>query len=272
MICPSCGMEIPDGIVQCPNCGYQFQQVLDQPDMSMLQQVQLDPSNLPFTPFYGEQLITAVRYIQYSVASQTYYPQSTPSIDIGGIINIGGQPQYNNPQTTTVSMYIYGALYITNMRMVFHAQTYSCPRCFTPPAFNPYVDAIWYNPQAIQTLIQTYKGQDPNAVDGVNVKTYKGHIIIQVSKQFNYDGNGNINVDRDILIIPGGRVDFLERLADSLREDFKNAFGNEIQATLDQLLSPDLVSQISQMSQCINNNYDQFKQEAMSNPDVHRFF
>ncbi|MQL54379.1 zinc-ribbon domain-containing protein [Acidianus ambivalens] len=30
MICPSCGMEIPDGVLQCPNCGYQFQ--LDQPD------------------------------------------------------------------------------------------------------------------------------------------------------------------------------------------------------------------------------------------------
>ena len=273
MICPSCGMEIPDGVLQCPNCGYQFQQIADQPDMGLLQQIQLDLSNLPFNPICGEQLIAASRYVQYSVTSQTYYPQSSPSIDIGGIINIGGQPQYNNPQTMTVSMYIYGALYVTNMRMVFHAQTFSCPRCFTQPPFNPYVDSIWYNPQAIQALIQTYRGQDPNSVNRINVKNYKGHIIIQVSKQFDFDAsNGRIRDDRDILMIPGGRVDFLDRFVDSLREDFRNAFGNDIQATLDQLLPPDLASQISQMSQCVNNNYDQFKQQALSNHDEHHFF
>ncbi|MFP3234353.1 MAG: zinc-ribbon domain-containing protein [Sulfolobaceae archaeon] len=58
MICPSCGMEIPGGVLQCPNCGYQFQ--LDQPDMGLLQQIQLDLSNLPFNPICGEQLIAAV--------------------------------------------------------------------------------------------------------------------------------------------------------------------------------------------------------------------
>jgi len=31
-------------------------------------------------------------------------------------------------------------------------------------------------------------------------------------------------------------------------------------------------TQISQMSQCVNNNYDQFKQQALSNPDEHHFF
>jgi len=69
MICPSCGMEIPDGVLQCPYCGYQFQ--LDQPGMGLLQQIQLDLSNLPFNPIYGEQLIAASRYVQYSVTSQT---------------------------------------------------------------------------------------------------------------------------------------------------------------------------------------------------------
>jgi len=127
MLCPTCGMEIPDGVFQCPNCEYQFQP--DQPDMSIMQQIQPDLSNPPFTPICGEQMITASRYVQYTVTSQTYYPQSSPSINIGGIINIGGQPQYNNPQTMTVSMYIYGVLYVTNMRMVFHAQTFNCPRC-----------------------------------------------------------------------------------------------------------------------------------------------
>ena len=71
--------------------------------------------------------------------------------------------------------------------------------------------------QAIQALIQTYSGQDPNSVNGIDVKNYKGHIIIQVSKQFDYDAsNGRIRDDRDILIIPGGRVDFLDRFVDSV--------------------------------------------------------
>jgi len=80
--------------------------------------------------------------------------------------------------------------------MVFYAQTFGCPRCFTQQPFNPYVDSIWYNPQAIQALIQTYRGQDPNSVNGIDVKNYKGHIIIQVSKQFDYDAsNGRIRDD-----------------------------------------------------------------------------
>ncbi|BCU69779.1 zinc ribbon domain-containing protein [Stygiolobus caldivivus] len=261
MLCPSCNQEIPDSVPQCPNCGYQFANA-DQPDMSLLQQV--DTSNPPFTPICGEQIILVARYMQQSYITQTYY-QQTPEFSIGGFINIGEQPDYNNPQYISATMYVYGAVYITNMRVVFHAQNYSCPRCIHQPPFNPYVDSIWYNPQAIDVMIQTYKGQDPSLVNNVDVKNYNGHITVQVSKQFDYDtSNGRVTIDRDVLIIPSGKTGLFDRFVDKVREDFRSAFGDKYQATIDQGLPPDLVNQISQMSACVNNNYDRFKQEALS--------
>ncbi|BBG23226.1 hypothetical protein [Sulfuracidifex tepidarius] len=137
----------------------------------------------------------------------------------------------------------------------------SCPRCTSSPDFKPDTDAVFYDPNAIESIIQRYKGTPIDQLAGVDVKNINGKMTLQVLTEMNYDG-GNMKLRRDFVII-AGKEGFFDRHIHELKEDVKDFIDSDVQITADQAIDPGLLSNISQQASCISSNLKKFQDEAM---------